>query len=292
MNDSLDSDPSENNEVARRCTRCEQRLPLSSFATRRASRDGLQNWCRLCTSAWARESRPRKRALAPATSPEHKWCRRCERVKAREQFGPHRGTSDGLQTYCRECFADIYRQRRVESGFTVRPAEVPGGYKYCRGCEQSKPMSEWLIRAATTDGFSFRCRNCMRRHGRDTHLARTYGLTDDDVEGLLAQQNGLCAICLGRPAVHIDHDHSTGKIRGMLCFRCNAALGQLGDDVDVIRRAADYLEGRVIRMRRIHPSVVQIVYPSPPEVSNPPVRFGPARPPLDIAELRRVSVQG
>lgn len=153
-------------------------------------------------------------------------------------------------------------------------------------------MSEWLIRAATTDGFSFRCRNCMRRHGRDTHLARTYGLTDHDVDGLLAQQNGLCAICLGRPAVHIDHDHVDGRIRGMLCFRCNAALGQFGDDVDTVRRAADYLEGRVIRMRRIHPSVVQIVYPNPPEVSDPPVRFGPARPPLDIAELRRVSVQG
>ena len=125
-------------------------------------------------------------------------------------------------------------------------------------------------------------------------MSRSYGMTSDDVSELLAQQDGRCAIRLVAEANHIDHDHDhvDGRIRGMLCFRCNAALGQFGDDVDTVRRAADYLEGRVIRMRRIHPSVVQIVYPSPPEVSDPPVRFGPPRPPLDIGELRRLAMQG
>ena len=114
-------------------------------------------------------------------------------------------------------------------------------------------------------------------------------MTSDDVSELLAQQEGRCAICLVAEAIHIDHDHVDGRIRGMLCFPCNAALGQFGDDVDTVRRAADYLEGRVIRMRRIHAAVVQIIYP-PERLTVAPV--GPARPPLDIAELRRVSVQG
>ncbi len=117
-------------------------------------------------------------------------------------------------------------------------------------------------------------------------------MTSDDVAGLLDQQDGRCAICLVAEAIHIDHDHADGRIRGMLCFRCNAALGQFGDDVATVRRAADYLEGRVIRMRRIHPSVVQIVYPDPPEASDRPARFGPAGPPLDIGELRRLAMQG
>lgn len=276
----------------KRCSRCERALPLHAFATRRASHDGLQNWCRPCTSAWAREKRPRKRAVAPETASDQKWCRRCDSVKALDTFGPHRGTRDGRQTYCRTCFADIYRPRRTQAGFTVRPAQVPDGHKYCRRCDQSKPTSEWLVRAATTDGYSFRCADCMRRYVRDTHLASTYGLTDDDVAKLLARQDGRCAICLTAEAIHIDHNHATGRIRGMLCFRCNAALGQLGDDPSVVRRAADYLEGRMIRMRRIHPAYVQILYPSPPQAWDPPARFRPQQPPLDIAELRRLAAQG
>ena len=59
---------------------------------------------------------------------------------------------------------------------------------------------------------------------------------------LLRSQDGLCAICRSAPAVHVDHDHATGTIRGMLCFPCNAAIGHLRDDPLVVRRAAAYLE--------------------------------------------------
>ena len=63
-----------------------------------------------------------------------------------------------------------------------------------------------------------------------------------DLDAMLDAQDGVCAICQTAPAAHVDHDHETGKVRGMLCFRCNAALGQLGDDPLVVRRAARYLE--------------------------------------------------
>ncbi len=55
-------------------------------------------------------------------------------------------------------------------------------------------------------------------------------------------QGGVCAICRAAPAVHVDHDHATGTVRGMLCFPCNAAIGHLRDDPDTVRRAAVYLE--------------------------------------------------
>jgi hypothetical protein len=58
---------------------------------------------------------------------------------------------------------------------------------------------------------------------------------------MLQAQNGVCAICRTAEAAHIDHDHVTGAVRGMLCFRCNAALGQLDDNPDVLVRAARYL---------------------------------------------------
>jgi hypothetical protein len=71
---------------------------------------------------------------------------------------------------------------------------------------------------------------------------RTYGMSVEDLDAMLLAQHGVCAICQTAPAAHVDHDHQTDKVRGLLCFRCNAALGQLGDDPLVLRRAARYVE--------------------------------------------------
>ncbi|MFJ7135810.1 endonuclease domain-containing protein [Streptomyces fungicidicus] len=52
--------------------------------------------------------------------------------------------------------------------------------------------------------------------------------------------------CRSRPkasAVYVDHCHGAGRVRGVLCFNCNSAIGKLGDDPDAVRRAAAYLEG-------------------------------------------------
>ena len=63
---------------------------------------------------------------------------------------------------------------------------------------------------------------------------------------MLERQAGLCPICrrgLGDKP-HVDHDHETGEVRGLLCFTCNVGLGNFGDDVERLRRGARYLEGR------------------------------------------------
>jgi hypothetical protein len=77
---------------------------------------------------------------------------------------------------------------------------------------------------------------------RASYIKRTFGLTPEEYDALFAAQDGVCAICQQRPAVHIDHDHDTGRIRGALCFGCNGGLGQFGDDPELLRRAIDYLE--------------------------------------------------
>ena len=63
---------------------------------------------------------------------------------------------------------------------------------------------------------------------------------------MLEAQNGVCAICgEARPeerTLHVDHDHETGAIRGLLCVRCNNAIGDLRDDNDLARKLADYLD--------------------------------------------------
>ncbi len=79
-----------------------------------------------------------------------------------------------------------------------------------------------------------------------------YGITFDQYMELHERQKGLCAIC-GKPEtvvrgrskgpglLSVDHDHKTGLIRGLLCSRCNAALGMFGDDVDILIKAELYL---------------------------------------------------
>ena len=73
-------------------------------------------------------------------------------------------------------------------------------------------------------------------------LKRRYGVDEVQVEWMKLRQRGLCAICAVRPAVHVDHDHESGLVRGILCFNCNRALGKLGDDASLLAGAVEYLE--------------------------------------------------
>lgn len=87
------------------------------------------------------------------------------------------------------------------------------------------------------------------RTKRRRHLLKSlYGITPEIYDGMLAAQKGCCAICgTDRPNGNsaffaVDHDHVTGKIRGLLCSTCNMALGLLRDSVTILRKAAAYLE--------------------------------------------------
>lgn len=89
---------------------------------------------------------------------------------------------------------------------------------------------------------------------RHAHTMRAfYGITPEQYEAMLTAQDGKCAICgEGEPAAHgrtgrqfrlsVDHDHSTGRVRGLLCQKCNRAIGLMGDNTETLRRALDYLE--------------------------------------------------
>lgn len=89
----------------------------------------------------------------------------------------------------------------------------------------------------------------MRAYMKDASLRSKYGVSQVDVDAMHDEQNGECALCskprLGRHrnGLHIDHDHVSGRVRGLLCVRCNAAIGVLGDDEEVLARAIRYLRG-------------------------------------------------
>ncbi|RFU41319.1 hypothetical protein DZF91_12490 [Actinomadura logoneensis] len=127
--------------------------------------------------------------------------------------------------------------------------------KYCPRCERTKPLDAFARSRARSTGISPYCKPCYnlvikenraRNHGssRNYLLKLRYGITADEADRLLAAQGGICVICLRHPASHTDHDHDTGLVRGMLCFKCNNGLGQFGDEIRRLEEAADYLEGR------------------------------------------------
>jgi hypothetical protein len=98
------------------------------------------------------------------------------------------------------------------------------------------------------------------RHGgfRHYHLRRRYGLGADEVAEMIEDQGRVCAICLRKPAAHVDHEHGSGEVRGILCFTCNVGLGNFGDDPELMARAVDYLKGAVCPIQRVAPGVYRL----------------------------------
>jgi hypothetical protein len=129
----------------------------------------------------------------------------------------------------------------------------------CRECLQSKPLDSFRV---TKGRHRHECRECERLHARtrwaalpddkkkskspakarEYQLKAKYGITPEDYNSLFAAQGGVCAVC-SRPQgrLHVDHDHSGGAVRGLLCGACNRALGLLKDNTGVLASAIRYL---------------------------------------------------
>ncbi|WP_369221892.1 endonuclease domain-containing protein [Streptomyces sp. R39] len=198
-----------------------------------------------------------------AEKSDAKHCKKCERHLPSAAFARDKNRRDGLQVYCRECVAKYgaahYRRRREAIGKTVREkVDVPDGHKRCPQCEAVKPHSEWERNKTSSDGWASYCRACRAERNRVSYFKRKYGLTEVERDALIASQRGVCCICLSAPAAHVDHCHETGRVRGVLCFSCNAALGQFKDQPEVIRRAAAYVEGNAWKPTLVAPGVYQL----------------------------------
>ena len=138
------------------------------------------------------------------------------------------------------------------------------GEKTCRICKTTKPLGEFNREAARKDGYKNECRKCAqaymakwRKHRqehysaymRDYQYRQRYGVTLADYETLHNEQDGKCAICKGTPSglgaterrLHVDHDHLTGAVRGLLCENCNRGVGMFQDNPDLLTLAAAYL---------------------------------------------------
>lgn len=187
-----------------------------------------------------------------------KTCADCERSLPLAAFSPRKQSPDGRARYCRECFRvrskASYRKRQAERGRVVREPEVlPEGYKRCPDCGEVKQLEDFPRNRRTVSGFAIYCKPCHNARGEETrqrlygggrqyHLRARYGIDQAEFDRILKLQNGLCAACDKPDPEHVDHDHVTGEVRGILCFNCNQALGNVRDQQVVLFRLISYLQ--------------------------------------------------
>ncbi|MBV9659134.1 MAG: endonuclease VII domain-containing protein, partial [Verrucomicrobia bacterium] len=129
--------------------------------------------------------------------------------------------------------------------------------KRCWGCHETKPAGEFAFLSGHTKketgrvGCNNYCHACRHRQSKKrVWLLSKYGISVSDYETLLELQQGRCAICgTDKPPVnargiswHLDHCHTNGHVRGILCYLCNYALGYFKDDAQRLENAAKYLK--------------------------------------------------
>lgn len=120
----------------------------------------------------------------------------------------------------------------------VVEAAAPAGTSWCAACQSFRDLEDFG-KGAT------RCRSCVSMATHSAMLEKTYGITAEDYDALLELQGGICAICRQRPGKKrfaVDHDHQTGKVRGLLCARDNHELLGAGfDSIPKLEAAVHYL---------------------------------------------------
>lgn len=126
------------------------------------------------------------------------------------------------------------------------------GYVKCLKCEVTRKSYEFYKTKAYTEKVCIYCRVEPRKltatsyEGmKNRQLKTLYGITLADFEQMLAEQNGLCKIC-NQPeegkSLCVDHCHTTGVVRGLLCGHCNRGLGYFRDDIGRLEKAIEYLK--------------------------------------------------
>lgn len=132
--------------------------------------------------------------------------------------------------------------------------------KKCSKCKKKKLVEEFYKNKSTKDGYHHYCKKChcddnknryatnpvYRENMRFSNIKYQYGLSLENYNDMLNTQNNVCSICKNdfktTKTTHVDHNHKTGNVRGILCSKCNNLLGMCNDDIQLLESAINYLK--------------------------------------------------
>ncbi len=177
-------------------------------------------------------------------------CSSCGEEKSIDNF-EFRSDTKKYRRQCYKCNKGYERTRnKIRED---RLSLLSEGLKKCNQCKQVKPIDQFFIdRGNKLTGLSSGCKSCrLIYQNNNKHFAKNYainskyGITLEDFNAILNEQDNKCPICgkelKGRNA-HTDHCHTTGKVRGILCCQCNQAIGLFKEDTEAMFKAIQYLK--------------------------------------------------
>jgi hypothetical protein len=156
---------------------------------------------------------------------ETKICVKCKEEKQLTEFAKDKYNKDGLTFRCKKC-----RNKHYNEYYKENP-------------EKQKEKNE----RQAINRKNFYDSDKGVESSRRAHLKRSFGISLEEYNEMSERQNHICAICGGyetsyrNKVLSVDHSHKTGVIRGLLCNTCNRALGLFKEDIDVLKKAIDYL---------------------------------------------------
>lgn len=175
-----------------------------------------------------------------------KTCTKCDETKPLEEFHRHAQTGDGYRNQCKVCAAVYARKYRAEhkKELAAYHHKHYATHKERADAYQRKYNAEHR-KEVNARNRKWRAENPER--AVSISLKHRFDITLADYDAMLIAQDGVCAICGKTPweeekRLAVDHNHETGRVRGLLCNNCNSGIGYLQDNPGLCRLAADYLD--------------------------------------------------
>lgn len=162
-----------------------------------------------------------------------KICTKCKIEKPSSEFHADAKSKDRLYFYCKDCRREYNREWDLKN---------PGRRAELDRINAAKNPEQYRARRRR-DSKNYGIRNPDKLFASSL---RRFGLAVEAYQQLLKAQNGVCAICQKLCTIYsrlsVDHDHATGKVRGLLCQACNTSIARMDESPVTLRRAAEYLE--------------------------------------------------
>lgn len=193
------------------------------------------------------------------TNETERTCIKCAELKPITYFNLHDGVNP--RNVCKMCQRRYSKEKEVERRKNNKYLHIDEtALKQCTRCKQTKVLKEFPLNRAKKHGVDSWCASCVSIAAKERlknqtaedryryRLVKEYGITFEQKEGLFESQGKKCGACGEemppdlKKVWPVDHCHTTGRIRGVICYTCNTSLGMARDSIETLHKLIVYLQ--------------------------------------------------